>query len=414
MLLYWIWLATRKGVKQSTKVKLLERFPTPEQIYFADESALLRAEVSHGEELSSLCDKSLSEAKKILETCTEKKIHILTLQDASYPNRLRHISDPPVVLYYLGTLPAFDAEPVVAVIGSRKASVHALATAKRIGYQISACGAILVSGLAEGCDAMSMHGAVSAGKPVVAILGSGVDVIYPRRNKSLYSDIIMRGCVISEYPPGTPPLPYHFPVRNRIISGLSLGVVVVEAPSKSGSLITARLALEQGRDVFAVPGSAGVDRCAGSNKLLKEGAILAENGWDVIQEYHALFPEKIQKSMLGEDLSLSFDQLRNAAEAYIPSEAAAPAAPPRRQATLADVPESIAYIDLTNILPKQTPDEQVLLLMLQKKPHLTDEMVAETEWTTGRVLSALTLLEVKGYIRRLPGNRYELMHQTVS
>lgn len=315
-MLYWLWLTTRKGIGNRGILRILSYFETPEDVYRASEAEYRLAGLNPTE-IAALEDKSLDEPRKILRQCYDRNIHILTLQDAAYSNRLRNIPDPPAVLYYSGVLPALDDEPLVAVIGSRKSSAYGLSCAKRLGYQIATCGGLVVSGLAMGGDAMAMIGAVSAGKPVLGVLGCGVDVVYPKCNRHLYDDVLRHGCLISEYPPGTPPKPGHFPARNRIISGLSLGVVVVEAPQKSGTLITAEFALEQGRDLFVVPGNIGLACCAGSNRLLKEGAALVENGWDVMREYAAQYPDRVVEHRYGVKLTASAAELRTYGETQV-------------------------------------------------------------------------------------------------
>ncbi|MFQ8765912.1 MAG: DNA-processing protein DprA [Oscillospiraceae bacterium] len=283
MLKYWIWLSTREGVSNVQALSLLSRLGSAAAIYQADEDALKDAD---GRSVpASLLDKSLTGAEIILQQCYQKNIHVMTIQDAQYPARLRVISDPPIVLYYKGVFPAIDTSPVIAMVGTRKASAYGLMQAKRLGYQVAKSGGIVVSGGADGIDTMCLTGALTADRPVIAVLGCGVDVVYPAGNRVLFEDIAAHGCLLSEYPPQTPALGSHFPVRNRIISALSLGVVVVEAPKRSGALITANRALEQGRDVFTVPGNVGTATCEGNIQLLREGAIVVEDGWDIMKEY---------------------------------------------------------------------------------------------------------------------------------
>lgn len=406
MLTDWIWLSTRKGIGSRSVLRALSYFTTAEEAFRAPEQEYRLAGFTDAE-AAAFSDKSLDGPGRILEECAQKGIHILTYQDAAYSARLRNLPDAPAVLYYTGMLPPFDEEPLVAVVGSRKSSPYGLSCAKRLGYQIGICGGIVVSGLAEGGDAMAMLGAVSAGRPVVGVLGCGVDVIYPKCNRNLYEDVRRRGCLISEYPPGTPPFPQHFPARNRIISGLSLGVVVVEAPAKSGALITAGLALEQGRDVFAVPGNIGLSCCAGSNRLLKEGAALVESGWDVMSEYAALYPDKIRERRTGDGLVASEDELRVYGET-----AAASVAQPAENLSAADkkavdIPGDRDYIDVQAIMDSVSEEEKKILLTLDKPRHI-DELVAACGVNAGHVLAALTVLEIKQYVKRLPGNRYEL------
>lgn len=402
-MLYWIWLTTRKGIGNRAIQRILAYFETPEDVYRASEAEYRLAGLSLSE-IGALADKSLEEPRKILRMCAQKNIHVLTYQDAAYSNRLRNIPDPPAVLYYSGVLPALDDEPMVAVIGSRKSSAYGLSCAKRLGYQISTCGGLVVSGLAMGGDAMAMIGAVASGRPVVGVLGCGVDVVYPKCNRHLYDDVLRRGCLISEYPPGTPPKPGHFPARNRIISGLSLGVVVVEAPKKSGTLITAGFALEQGRDLFVVPGNIGLACCAGSNHLLKEGAILVENGWDVMQEYEALYPDRVVEHRYGTQLTASASELRTYGQTQVAQEPEKTKALDKKSV---DIPESGAYIDVQAVMDGLSDDEKKILMQLDCPRHV-DELAQSCEMSTGRVLASLTLLEIKRYIQRLPGNRYEL------
>ena len=402
-MLYWIWLTTCKGIGSRAIQRILAYFETPEAVYRASEAEYRLAGLTAAE-MDGLADKSLDDARAILRQCAQKNIHILTYQDAAYSNRLRNIPDPPAVLYYSGVLPALDDEPMVAVIGSRKSSAYGLSCAKRFGYQISVCGVLVVSGLAMGGDAMAMIGAVSAGKPVVGVLGCGVDVVYPKCNRHLYDDVLRHGCLISEYPPGTPPKPGHFPARNRIISGLSLGVVVIEAPKKSGTLITADFALEQGRDLFVVPGNIGLACCAGSNQLLKEGANLVENGWDVMQEYAAMFPDRVVEHRYGSRLTASVSELRTYGQTQVAQTTEKPNALDKKSV---DIPEIGDYIDVQAVLDGLSDEEKKILTNLDRPRHV-DELAAVCEMSTGRVLAALTLLEIKRYIQRLPGNRYEL------
>ncbi len=415
-MVYWIWLTTRKGLRRSTVRQLLEYFETAEDIYFAGDGEYRLAGVGEAER-QALAQKDLEEAREILRRCGEADIHVASCRDAQYPNRLRNIPDPPVLLYYTGVLPPVDDAPLVAVVGSRRSSAYGLSCAKRLGFQIAMCGGIVVSGLALGGDAMAMVGAVSARKPVVGVLGCGVDVVYPRQNRHLYEDVRRVGCLISEYPPGTPPRKGHFPARNRILSGLSVGVVVVEAPAKSGALITASQALEQGRDLFAVPGNIGVPACAGSNRLLKEGAYLVESGWDVMQMYQALYPGRVTEYREGQRLEASPGELRT----YGRAPEAAPqlvAEPPPEGPEPAEKPASAdkksvdnpapgGYIDVQAVLDTVSPDERAILLQLETPRHV-DQLAEACAMTAGRVLASLTLLEIKQYITRLPGNRYQL------
>ena len=225
MLKHWIWLAHRPGVSDSLKMALLEHFSDPEEIYYADGSAYDHVEGLSAGAKESLQDKDLIPAEEILDRCSRKKLHILTIRDAQYPQKLKNIPDPPIVLYYKGQLPDWDALPVIGIVGTRKASTYGLQTAKRMGYQIGKCGGIVVSGMAYGIDGLAMSGALTAGAVTVGVLGCGADLVYPLSNRALFRDVESFGCILSEFAPGTQPAKWTFPKRNRIISGLSNGVV---------------------------------------------------------------------------------------------------------------------------------------------------------------------------------------------
>lgn len=410
MLKYWLWLATRRGLGCRTALAVLRRFSTPEQAYFAEREDYEGIEALR--DPAPLLDKDMKEPERILQQCYRKNIHILTFQDAAYPQRLKNIDDPPIVLYYQGTLPAIDTEPVIAMVGTRRASAYGLLQAKQLGYQLGRNGAIVVSGGASGIDTLCLTGALSAGRPVIAVLGCGVDVAYPAANRNLFEDIRHHGCLLSEYPPGTEALAFHFPVRNRILSGLSLGVVVVEAPKKSGALITADCALEQGRDVFAVPGNVGSPTCQGNIQLLKQGAIIVEDGWDVMREYVRQFPSIVQYG--GRTLEMSLRRQ----EQQQPEEK--PAKPRKKLAVVASETEKVeiedrkdvdnsqnrAYIDVQKLLPDVTPDERVILEQLLGGSRHIDAIIDASGLPAGRILASMTLLEVKGYVTRLPGRMF--------
>ena len=408
MLQYWLWLSEKACVSKVRRLALLRALGSVEAVYFAGESELDQLADLTAQEREALLDKDLTEAEKILSRCFELDIRILTWQDAQYPGALRSIDDPPVVLYYKGRLPSFGAVPTLALIGSRRASAGGMLTAKRMGYQLGKAGAIIVSGLADGIDSMCMLGALTAGAPVVGVLGCGADVVYPAKNRSLYEDTIARGCVLTEYPPGTPPIGFHFPVRNRIISGMSDGVVVVEAASRSGALITARLALDQGRDVFAVPGPAGNEACAGSNRLLREGAIFAETGADVTEEYLARYPALGESRGTGTVLGLSPDDLRqNAAKSGEKAELkVAQAIQSPKKAV--DIPDESDYIELKALMRTLPPAQCAILEALCDGPLTVDDVIDQSQIPAPQAMSALTMLEIRRMVQRAGANRYAL------
>lgn len=418
MLMHWIWLATRPGLSERAKVLVWQHFSDPEDAYYADSTAYVKIPGVTRQMQEALQDKNIKNAQRILEQCADKNIHILTIQDAAYPSRLRNIVDPPLVLYYKGKLPDFDGVPLIGVVGTRKASPYGITIAKRMGYQVARCGGTVVSGAAYGIDGMAMSGALSAGGTVIGVLGCGADVVYPLPNKPLYADTERYGCLLTEYPPGTPPIHYHFPKRNRIISGLSCGVLVVEAPYRSGALNTARQAAEQGRDVFVVPGNVDVATCAGSNALLREGAIAVTHGWDVLSEYEALYPGKVHPMQQQSRMNAYPDEMemvRAEAEKKPLKVAQKPrilekikASKRKNDKKVIDNGEPSPYIDVEKSLPELSSEEQAVIDQLKQGERLTDDVIAESGLPAGKMLAVLTMLEVKGLIKRLPGNRLAL------
>lgn len=417
MLIHWIWYATRTGLGDHTKAQLLSHFENPEAVYFAEDSFFRQMEGLSSEAVESLCDKNLTKSQKILSQCTNLKIGILTYQDAAYPERLKNIPDPPMVLYFKGQMPSVDSEPVVGIVGTRRASPYGLTVAKRMGYQIASCGGIVVSGMAYGIDGLAMQGALTAGKCVIGVLGCGADVIYPPSNRHLFADTERYGCIVTEFPPGTPPIGRNFPRRNRIISGLSCGILVVEAPEGSGALITARLAADQGRDVFVVPSNIDVDSARGSNALLRDGAIAVCSGADVMSEYAPLYPDLVRENRKETLLRVYPDEVKHIAQETKKSvlRVAQKLRKPEKKQQQSDNDTKLVidngaqppYIDFTKTEIKLTPDEKIVWNLLAGGKRLTDDVIEESGLGTARVLSSLTMLEVKGLIRRLPGRYLE-------
>ena len=420
MIVHWIWLATRPHISDRVKLRLVRHFQDPEAVFFADAEACKQVEGLSPEGLEALQDKNLRPAEKILDDCDREALRILTYRDAAYPKRLQNIPDPPLVFYYKGRLPDFDGTPVIGVVGTRKATPYGMTVAKRLGYQIAKCGGILVSGMAAGIDGMAMRGALTAGGVTVGILGCGAEQIYPASNRWLFKDTENYGCILSEFPPGTPPYGYNFPKRNRIISGLSNGVLIVEAPEKSGALITANLAADQGRDVFVVPGNIDQESCVGSNRLLRDGAIAVSSGWDILSEYAAQYPDRVRENDVPSTQTVYPDELAAAGE--MEKSVAKVAQKPRilgknkpskheKDKKVIDNEAATPYSDFKDKMPKLSEEEQKIVSALENGARLVDDVIAETELGTGKVLAALTLLEVKGVVRRLPGRHICLKDQ---
>lgn len=382
---YWLWLTELRGLKNQTRLALLRHFGSPEDVFYADAGEILLTEGITQADAAILKNHDLKAADRILADCQRLDIRILTIQDAEYPNRLKNIYDPPCLLYVKGRLPAFDETVAVAVVGTRNCTPYGESSAEKLSYGLTSGGAIVVSGLAKGIDAAATRGALRAGGITVGVVGNGLDVCYPYESRYLYEDVAAAGALISEYPPGAEAAKHHFPVRNRIISGLCLATLVVEAPERSGSLITAETANEQGRDVFAVPGPIDAPTSVGCNRLIRDGAGLVSDAWDILREYEARFPDKLRKSGAKEQPKTLGYQARQQTE-------------PKA------VPPSLNPADCEMSL---TDDQIALLRVLSdEEPALVDDLIEQTGIPTRRVLSALTVLEIENLVRPHSGKRY--------
>lgn len=282
---FWLWISLHFGEGTRVYRMLLSHFGNEDKIYDCDDADLASINWLSESQKYKLLDKNLTHAYEILEWCDDNDVSIITYADNFYPDSLRKLDDFPALLYCYGNMPDFNDNLAIGIVGTRRMSSRGEKNAFSLGYQLSKGGAITVSGMALGIDCTAQMGTLSAGGITVAVLGSGIDVIYPKVNSSLYYQIAKSGAVLTEYPPSTPPNGRNFPIRNRIISGLSNGVVIVEGDENSGSMITARRAKKQGRDIFAVPGPAKEYLSAGPNSLLKDGAIVAEDALDILEQY---------------------------------------------------------------------------------------------------------------------------------
>jgi DNA processing protein len=353
---YWLALSLTPGVGGILIKRLLDHFKTPEAVFQASLQELRQIE-GLGERVAKEIQKGPVEKKVEKELYLLKEVggKMMTINDESYPIRLKEIYDPPPLLYMRGELKKED-ELAVAIVGSRKTTPYGRWMTEKMGQELARHRITIVSGMARGIDSLAHWGALSGGGRTVAVLGSGVDVVYPRDNRNLFNKIIDRGAVLSEFPMGSPPEGGHFPKRNRIISGLSIGVVVVQASMESGSLITANYALEQGREVFAVPGNVGSESSRGTHRLIKEGAKLVESSEDILEE---ILPQW-QKEREG------------------PQKVESP------------------VLDLTE-------EERVLYDQLEEKPLHIDVLIRESQLDPGKVSSLLLNLELKGLISQWPG-----------
>ena len=347
-ILYWLWLTTKYGVTPSKIKVLLEYFKTVEEIYFSKNFNNIYG--LSDKIKSSLADKDLSKAEKILEQTAKLNQKILVYDSESYPQILKNISSPPYVLYVQGKVLELDKVLTIGVVGTRNSSEYGRVVTDRICRELAQYGVVTVGGLARG------------------IVGSGLDIVYPSENVELVKAITEKGCIISEYAPGTPPVRNHFPARNRIIAGLSRGILVTEAPEKSGALITAKYALENDRDVFAVPRNITDTNSLGTNKIIQQGAKLINGAADIISEYP--YAEKvIPKKVKSEPIQKTVDDSK--------------------------------YSKLNEF-------EKQIIDILKKSDMQIDEISRELKRNVSEINTKLIMLEVKGLVKKLPGSKYQL------
>ena len=283
--LYWLWLSLAITPGSHSFKKLLNKFKTIEAIYDASDKMINSAIDPRSSDRAALIDKSLDRATEVRDFCKKMNIGIVTYGDKLYPDSLRELSNPPVLLYYRGKLPNFNDYVSIGVVGTRYPTSYGRKNAYEISYDLARAGALIVSGMAIGIDGVAHAAAIAANAPTVAVLGSGINVCYPKIHLNLARTIVKNGCVITEYPPNSEPIGNHFPRRNRIIAGLSQATVLIEGAEKSGALITARIAEESNRRVYAVPGNVNNKMSAAANLLIKSGASACTSAEDVIKDF---------------------------------------------------------------------------------------------------------------------------------
>lgn len=310
---YWLWLCSAEEIGPASIDKLINTFGNVQNVFEAGIKALEKLSWLDAKQKAGLLKYHSSDGLSYLEENIKRKgISFVSCENEAYPQGLKHIFEYPKGLFYVGKptwqggeTADFTETPEIkdgrrhalAIVGARGCTPFGRLEAERFAFELSGCGMHIVSGMAAGIDAAAHSGALKAGGTTTAVLGSGADICYPAKNSRLYGQLCERGCIVSEYPPGSPPLAWHFPRRNRIISGLCDGVLVVEARIRSGSLITAGFALEQGKDIFAVPGRGCDVLSGGCNNLIRQGAFLADSPEDILDYYHIAY-EKIKKNKI--------------------------------------------------------------------------------------------------------------------
>ena len=307
--LFWVWLAEALGADNGNGVRLLHALQTPMAIYSASRDTLKSLAFLSPKELDNLCDKSLAAAQWILDTAANEHIGIMTYDMQLYPERLRRIQNPPLVLYYRGNFKGLADKLAIAVVGTRKMSPAGRKTTYRLAFELASVGAVIVSGMARGVDGTAHRAALDAGGYTIAVLGTAINVCYPPEHKELYQTLIRHGCVISEYAPQTKTQSWFFPQRNRIMSGLSQGTLVTEGDMRSGALITADKAIAQGRDIFALPGDPDDPLREGTNDLLKRGAHPVTQTTDILLHYDKLYTTLHTERLSDRNIYLNYDEL---------------------------------------------------------------------------------------------------------
>lgn len=374
---YLIWLQTALGAGNIRAVRALKYFGNAENIYRASPNERKAAGIFSPKDLSRLSAAKIDTAKRIIDDCRKYGIDIVPLGDTKYPYCLSVIDNPPLVLYVKGEKLDFDNTPAICIVGTRKVSDYGKKAAYSLAYRLSKSGMTVVSGGAVGSDYYAHLGALKAGGKTALVMGCGIECGYLPQNEPLRRHVAENGCIISEHPPKAGLTKFSFPIRNRIMSALALGTVVVEAGRKSGALITANHALEQGRDVFVIPGSPTAEQYVGSNALLRDGAKPLLDVSDILNEYIPRFPDKI-------DIEKAYE---------------------RSQKTAKKTVEKQIHKKLSN--ETLSKEAKIVYNHLDKHKFYPDE-IGGTDLGSSEILSALTELELEGLIRALPGGRYEL------
>ena len=433
--LYWIWLAEKLGAGNSHATDLVEAFGSPFEVYNATEEELVRSECVSEEMARRLSDKNLSRAYDIVDFCTANNVGILSYSDEFYPSRLKTLKDAPCVLYYKGTLPDFDSRVCIAVVGTRKMSEYGKRAAFKIAYELGSAESIVVSGMALGIDSVAACGAICGKGKTVAVLGCGIDIVYLPQHGKLFKIIEENGVILTEFSPGTRPIGTNFPIRNRIISGLCQGTLIVEADEHSGAMITARCALMQGRDIYALPGNIDESNAQGTNSLIKDGANAIVDARDILENYNLLYGRNINylsltyaKERYVYDESV-FDKMGIAARRYngvntiVSGEATnASELRPKRRTQISEREDMPSTFDKSEkrfgefSAEKKDSTEQVISSLGEFEKEIFSEIPIDRAismdalcalgYTIGDVMSALTLLEVKGLVMPLPGSLY--------
>ena len=418
----WIALAEILGPRSSMLKSLVSRFGTPEAIFEADEAAIrsVLPDIGQGTLTALLRKSTEKDAARITLWCHRNGVRILTFDSIDYPASLREIDEPPAVLYCRGKLPVFDGRLTVGVVGTRKADAYGERVTYKLSFELAAAGAVIVSGMAAGLDGIAAAAALNAGSETVAVLGCGIDLVYPKQHTRLAAEIAEHGAILTEYAPGTKPHGWNFPMRNRIISALSGAVLVVEAGENSGALITARYAVVQGKTLLAVPGDITSPRSAGTNRLLADGALPALDAEEILAHFRFLYRDAIRMEALPEAAQYSAvtpEALRRFGLRMIgdPESEDAPSSVHRESPLQRIVrrKKKETVDEIKDISGQSTPDtsalaprQRDLYTMLPDGPFSVDVLTAK-DVPVSEAVSTCTVFEIYGLIRSIPGGMFE-------
>ncbi len=375
--IYTMWLHLKNSISPSKAQELFSFFGSAEKIYLADKNSYVACGITNPQLLRELLDKNIKSADKELNEAEKMGIKLLCYGTDNYPEILTEIPDPPLILYVLGDPGILHRRNIFCIVGARRSTAYGMSASIGVAEQLARCGMIIISGVAVGIDTAAHKGAVKANGQTIGVMGCGLDIDYPAENTKLRKEIIEHGALISEFPLGTPPVGSNFPMRNRLLSAFSLGVAVMEAGERSGALITAKYAAEQGRDVFALPGNISNPMSSGTNRLIQDGAALLTGADAILAEYLLRYPEFFPiHEMLEEQKE-------------------------RENRVVLTEQEAKSLQDLS-----VTSYEKILYSFLTDEPLHINELVRISGLEVQKVQSIITMLQIKGKIKEHPGNRF--------
>ena len=439
--IYWIWLSLRLKNQNSVFQRLLDLFDNSAfEIYKADEKKLERATHLSEFQKKRLLDKSIDESVSIFNYCKQNNIGIITYVDGIYPDSLKSMKAPPVLLYYMGNMPNLNNKVCVSLVGTRKMTEYGMRSCYKIAYELASAGAVVVSGMALGIDSVAHAGAIGGRGTTIAVLGCGIDVIYPKQHRKLRKYICEHGAVVTAYHPSTPAYKHNFPERNAIISALSEGTLVIEAPRSSGALITAEYAAEQSRTVYALPGSIEEPMSEGPNNLIKNGAMAVTCARDILNYYfenhsRLVDPVKLRQGELSSDFDNGIlvdvgisvtcygkgpkgtpssllkklnERLNNNAEQnsdYYSAPEIKRIGENKGSVEEDNMPVASAVIDESALEGLTDEQRRIFNELPCDKPTSVDALI-KNGYNIGTLMASLTILEIKGLVTSLPGGMY--------